>query len=575
MATNLYYNGVMLRNVWIRDFEQTPIRDDSGTDILHQRFFVSVETVVNPLIVRGVIDSLGLASAGRPISPSTAGEALASARRFLAEDRGNFLLEMEGRTILTSSAATDANNGPKVIHLRTIQVSPETIKIQFAIEICKIDCTEQPSAVISNRWSCVDDTDDLRRITRTWRGKLRVSNAVKNPQDFRGLCIPVLQKGWRRTRLHFVGEANALELGYEVTDVQMIGEAAPSPGLKMSYTHTEALGQVGNLNTGDMVVRIDGGAGADKREMVERAVQVLVFKLVLSKFSEKKGIYKHLTIIEHGGEDVNAVEARATVMRIPNLDSQPNAAFALGNILVDTFGKPLELPEYDPQQGVWLSPYGDGSNFTTAGLFACHLQSPCVDNHGMPQIAAVETGEDGEKRSNEAPAITISDRPLSDKYDAPGYSNEHSEAVYTHAEITSQIIVGGNRVQLPIATADESANETAKIVTLAPKTAKLVIEASLERIGDQPQIVRPDDFEAGGIAYKLLCFKAKHHAPEFTGDGRTTYGADVQYTYAMSRPLRASESTPIPPLPWDTKSKQDTAFPPSAYLPTTGPKGFG
>lgn len=47
MGTNVCCNGLELRNAITRTFEQTPVRDDSGTDIIYSKFSVEVQTLIN------------------------------------------------------------------------------------------------------------------------------------------------------------------------------------------------------------------------------------------------------------------------------------------------------------------------------------------------------------------------------------------------------------------------------------------------------------------------------------------------------------------------------------------------
>ena len=52
--------------------------------------------------------------------------------------------------------------------------------------------------------------------------------------------------------MHFQGEANSLELGYEVIDQEMVGQAPPDPATKMRCTHSEHFEESGIVQHGDL-----------------------------------------------------------------------------------------------------------------------------------------------------------------------------------------------------------------------------------------------------------------------------------------------------------------------------------
>jgi len=85
MATSVSYNGIVLGNVFTREFEQTIQRDDSGTDKWFSRFRVTVEAVANADILTAATTNLGIVGAG--VAGTIPGQVVQTARTRLAEDR--------------------------------------------------------------------------------------------------------------------------------------------------------------------------------------------------------------------------------------------------------------------------------------------------------------------------------------------------------------------------------------------------------------------------------------------------------------------------------------------------------
>ncbi len=574
MATDLFYNGITLKNVLTRDFSQKPVRDESNTDIWYQQFDISVETVVSVDVYLASVKMLGLDG---PVGGATPGEILKQARKLLGEDRGTFAMYQEGQIVLQSDANLDNNNGPKVTALEVLQVSPRTIRILFSIQIAKVDCVDFPSAVIGNRWSCIDDIDDQFRTRRTWRGRLRLSNAVYNPQAFRGLVVPTLQRGWKRVAMHFNAPPNALELEYFISDHEMLGEAPPGPAVKMQITHTESMGQGGALNAGSITVHLDGTRDSDKQLMIQRAMQIVVGKLALASiFPTGQSVLMQLDLVDFSGESVNSVEARALVKR-----TGTSLASIVGNMLTQSLGRPLQqlnIPNYDPDAPATAGPYGTAGNSPAglAGLFACYLQSPCFDQHGIPQTGQYPSAGDYQQGSDSPSPYTYSEGPLSDDFPSPGYSQDHLQAVYTFSQLESIIERSENRIALPIARSQGGqAQDTLAVVRLAPATARRRIKASFERVGDWPKIIAPKDFTDGqGIKHFLLKWTPNFQAPEQTAVGQREYVVDVEYLYALNRPPEGSGIS-VGVLPWDDIPSSQAAFPSSAMIEPTDAKGIG
>jgi len=584
MATTLFYNGIELRNVITKEFSQESVRDPSDTDIWAQKFTLTVETVVNVSVMLDNNPHLGL----RGVGGNSPGSIINLTRKILSEDRKVLRYLMEGFEVLTAGPQSDTNNGPKVRHIRVTSFSAATLKISFTVEVWLRDCLSlgrETHPVIDNRWACVDDIDDSFRITRTWRGLLRIRHIVHNVHSFRILCIPVVQPGWKRIRMHFGGTPSGLELSYEITDRQYVGEAPPDPAIKMTIVHTESMGASGAHNSGDIVVRLEGSRSSSKRLLLQRCMDVLIAKLQLETFTNDSGTFRDLTLVDYSGDETNAVEARAHVIRtLPaaQVGENANLGDAIANVVIKSFGKPLEqlgMPNYDEDRPVSTGPYGLFPDATSlAGLFLCHLRTQCEFVHGMPQIGFPDSSEGehtltGTLKPTEVTYSTeLIDYP---SLNSPNQSLEHHLHMYTYARVESIIKSTKNRIQLPISRFNPgNASDTCVVIDLAPATAKRILRYSAERIGEWPKIWEPADFtDNNGIRHVLLDWYPTFHAPEALADGRKQYAIDAEYEFALNRAPGPGEKIATSVLPWDNFKSVDQSIGPTNMTRLDSDKG--
>lgn len=577
MATDLLYNNVTLRNVLTLDFDQRPVRDKSDTDIWWWEVNLKVSTVMSVETFMDRYAHIGVFAGG--VAPANLSQTIAHLQKLLGDDRKQLLYKIDGSTVVDVNAGVDFNNGPKVTGLKIHHVTPKAVRIDFSVQAAYYKCgtqgsyTDFPTDIISNRWSCADDIDEQMVTRRTWRGVLRMRNAIKNIHSFRGIVVPVLNRGFKRERMHFTGEANGLELGYEITDREMLGEAPPWPGFKMSGTHTESISQAASNPIGHVHLRIDGAKDSPKAMMIDRCMQIVSSKLQLTQNRRRRFVVQSISIIDHFGERVNAVEVDA---RVRHLDVADGDQLRIGAVVMAKMGKPLEIPEYDNAVADVRGPYGTA---TAAGLFACYLQHPC-GNHKMPQLPdqPVDSEEETERGDGETSTdATYSVGGRDDVLDyEPELSEEHKEAIYEHYQIDSKILRKENRVQLPIAKSIQSNQDTSRTIRLAAPTCKRVIRVTGERVGDWPVLFRPVDFvDHNGIRHDLLTWEPTMRNKELSADGSTyTHALEAEYMYAMSRCPLDFEDIPTSSLPWDTSTSDDNRFPAASLMSPDSEKGI-
>lgn len=571
MSFDLRYNGILLKSVLTREFIQAPRNDASGTDAMFQDFTVGVETVVSLAALTAAIQNLGISGAG--VGGGSSGQVLQSARLKLMEHRGLLQYYQDGQLVLESDANRDCDNGPHVIDCRITKFSPATLKIIFTIRCSLVDCTNNPTAVISNRWSCADDVDANLVTTRTWRGRLRVSNIVNNPHAFRNMVVPVLNLGWKRQRMSFLAETNGLELAYEIEDRQLLGDAPPPFVVSMNGMHTEALNMGGQTGKANISVRLDGSPGADRFYMLERCAQIIHAKAAIGNGST--GFFREFAMTEYFGEGINSVEARAVIERWNQGNSQVGsiATLTIGKRLID-----LNLPDYLPGAVYNDGPYGSAS---LTGLFICRLQSPCVNDHAMPQIAnEQQEGTYSTSGADQTPdTVQFSTGSIPSDWGTIPYSYDHQQAIYSHCKIESHYFGNDGRVFCPIAKGGGTFGDGAATIApvrIHPRTAKRVIRCEMERIGDWPKIWKPSDFaDSTSIVHYIGKFDFNFRPPEFIGDGRAMFGADANYVFGLSRPPKDSESYQVGSQPWDTTNASGNQYPAAAFIEQGDGKALG
>jgi hypothetical protein len=578
MGTVVTYNGVKLVNCLTKEFLQEPQREPSNTDQEHQKFRIVVESIVNYDTFSENNPDLGVARAGAPVSPTSpnAPGVIVSARKFLAEDRKNFLMTIDDTTLLAATPLLDVNSGPKVIHSRITSLPAETFRFEFAIEISIVDCTPQSQTfkVLNNRWSCTDDIDEMFRVTRHWQGRLRIANVALNAHMFRGMVVPRLQRGWKRKRMHFTAAPNGLELHYEIVDQELAGEAPLRPAFKMAITHSEAMTFGGANSVGEVSVRLEGTRRSNKIDLVKRAMQVIVAKLQLHVLKSGQGLIEHLMILDYSGDDQNIVEGRALLRRPVTATGNQTPGEALGAIVLATMGVSLEqlgLPNHDDSTCPNFGPHPA----TLAGLFACYVQSPCIDQHGMPQVVGETPQGGGDDHGNEdtQPTFSIENLP---PLNSPKLSDQHGQFIYNFAQAESTVFRNENTVDLPIGRArNDKSPKTTMTVRLAPPTARRRIRMAAERVGAWPMLWKPANFKDGqGIKHTLLDFSANCHAPQINSIGDFFYNVEAEYLYSLDEVPNESTSFPVPALPWDQLSSEDARITGDAFIHPEAEKGL-
>lgn len=595
MSTQVSYNGVTLYNVVTRRFEQEPVYDKSGTDLLYFRIVVGVTGYVHAGNFASSDSGPFATSYHRLVNNDLAGGQRSYQggatvnfnyiRSGLTSPRGKFRMWLDANSIQSStgtgsllsvdpgdgkkSLGVDLNNGPKPKSVRIGKVVGDNmIRIEFEIELCVLNCdstetqyaTRNESGVLSNRWSMQDDIDENFYTVRTVQGVLVITSATLNPHSFRNLVMPPLTPGFRRDRVTFVASADGLTLEYTIVDREM-AYAPPKPATKWELRHTVTTGN-GLVTQSAVNVVLYGNRDTDKHKLFELAARIIEVKGIVTyalNLGQRQANYvvRELTFTDVYSETANYVEARAIIQA--NGDAvQKNPAWQNLQTLGSVLGTPLsnnEIPGYDNLKALDLKDVsaGEGAAGTASVLraFSAYLQTPCSDVHAF-QYGLQATPE---APYPDAPALN-EPQPVSPgaRQYLMGISEEHRRNFYTRYQAESKYETDQNSIQLPIAAGFSGTSlgnpDTSAIVVLSPGTGRRVVRISAERVGAWPTLPTGSDFVDGDVKYTALGRTVIPGTVVPAADGQLIYTSETEYEFALNRPLNEAEQLRTVYPPW-------------------------
>lgn len=330
--TTVKYGDVALYRCITRNISQTPVFDESGTNLMYQRTVVSVTGHMNgrdgyvlglgninnisySLSTDGTgLDANGLASnrerqfrrqlpprlpfvmlVGDTNGDGTGGDVLIQAipaGEMILPDP--FVPRAAFRNDMISAAArqygdislslVDLNNGPRCTEFVVTAVTGnELFTVDATFEICLIECAQDGSVpnnlygILSNRWSFVDSYDANMRTVRTYSGNLKLASANLNAQMLRSLVIPPLVRMFRRDHIEIAVSEDGLTLNYSITDIEA-AQSPPYPARTWSVTHTIS-GNNAMVGDGYIDVDLSGDSNVNKADLIELAIYIITAKL--------------------------------------------------------------------------------------------------------------------------------------------------------------------------------------------------------------------------------------------------------------------------------------------------------
>lgn len=578
--TVISYNGVTITNCHTTSFDQEPVYDQSGTDLMFFRFRIRVSGLVHGHNYSAPAPNMQAGSTG-----GTAANNMISIRHRLGTPRAQFRMSVgvgSSETVLlectafenesqanSSVSRKDLDNGPRCNLVSIGKITGnEIFNVTCEFQIAMLQCDPSGDAsscirgVLSNRWTQTDEIDRDFNTTRTFAGRLRVASARLNPHAFRDYVVPPLASGMQRQSMNFTATADGLHLDYQIVDRET-HFAAPAPATYWQINHTETTG-TGIKWYSEVTVRMAGDRDVDKKRLIGIGVQI-VFSLVgsanLDPVQNRGGIVESLVITDNIGNEDNSIVVMARVTRVTE-------AIIKAQVKGESLGKPIDAQAFAATVANYDRNLNRGNRpgevletngaIDIAGAFAAHLQTACQCSAGHNIAEGTPVGSVGTPESRVTPTLSVV--PTSDSLPeetVPYLSQSHLTNMYTFWQMESTYDVRSNKIQLPIAAGSGSSSsqnaDSCVFVEMARATAKRIAKFKGERVDAPPEIPVAADFTDSqtGIRFVFLTARGWQIVPTRTPDGKQLYTIQGEYVYGLSRAPRAGEAVPIGFNPWD------------------------
>ena len=613
-GTDVSYNGIILNNVVTKQWNQQITYDESGTDPLAVQYTLAFEGILHLQSVANAplsqsIETPWVAQEGQPTAGFEFGALLSDVQRRLSVPRKTLSVRMGGTTVLTVFPADqsprdyDVDNGPKPQFVRVTNiVSDKVVRVQFSIVAAIHGCPSgitPNSIILNNRWSVSEEMDENFFTTKTIRGTVRFARSGPNNQQpgaqgsfalaghaYKHIVIPALENGFRRVRMQYVVSESGLSAQYSITDRQT-HTSAPWPATKITGQHSESTGD-GVQMIRSCRVRLEGSPAANKRLLVERAIQVIQNRIpALAKPLADDNVWfpEEMTLTDFFGE-ANAVEVNVRIrMPADKQKGDDDKPIELGNLIATRFATPIENigsvddepEEYNNTRSRLPSVYGEnpGASFRSpADLFLnhCYLQTQCSPLHSIGSVSASPAvGDEGESQDRGRTEIERGQQRYEIQESSGSLWTDEEKvraAPYTYSRMESTYFYNSLRTQMPIARtptdSESETRDTSVVFRLGRRQCRRELRADSERLNDWPEIPQPkDEYTDGELKGSRLRFFHRNHPPTLTADGRSKlYRITSYYLYAMNRPPLDSEELMIGSLPFTSLKAEDEKFKP-------------
>lgn len=577
-GTEILYNGVLMRGVLTKQFLQEAVYDEaSRTDKVYDRFTVHVAGQVH---VQGGIQSLsgfeqGIKAVGVVnYTPEQIAFYEQEVRRRLQEPRKIFLMTVNGNTLLraepaepgnryqpiTPSFSLEVNNGPKPGRLTINKITPYLFAVEWEIEICLVDCLDSnnPSGVLSNRWSLEDTFDEDWRIHRRLAGSLRIARLDIDAQAFRNTVTPPLNDGFRITSMQFISSTDGLRLDYVVSSVTEHA-APPSPAKRWKVSHSETTSEGYNVFSA-INARVWGEPGGNKKALAAIAFNIARIRLGINPGGAARGDYRIVEVMAAEPLEDNVFDVRITIQRTQNIEQAGKGYFAtVGQLLGSTLeGK---IDGYDPK----LNPIPSENELPTpVGLFICRLQTPCNADHAFAESSANQSNTPRQQRGT-GPTYEYGEADLPD-YPAPGWSSDHKTAMYTFYKMSHRYVTNKRKAHVQRAAFNAIfPGSAAQFFAKSLPLSRLILMVDVERNMDWPKLPQPRDFQDLTGPAVLLDYFVQPPAVVLNPDGSSnSYRLHAEYVYGLSAEPSESQFR-VPQVPWLDASHQTTTIPSTVF----------
>ncbi len=513
----------------------------------------------------------------------------------------------------------DLANGPKCLEFSVSHITGnELFAVDATFEVCKLECNPDGSCpynsygVLSNRWSVEDSLDANLQTTRTYTGQLVVASANLQAHQLRWIVAPPLAPAFRRDRMHFAVSADGLRLNWTITD-QEISASAPYPATKWSVRHTVRSNQA-LMGTSSIDIALEGKSNVNKADLIEIALYVICNKLLgrnpqqLNALAPEDYIVESVEFTDHIG-DVAMITASAQVRKTCDVLKGVSGNFL--NLGMPIKFQHLPAPNDGTEGGLGGLPLldaggdvigyqgdtGGGHKYHPSvswggyagqvpavegparivGLFACYLQTPCNNVHGLVNTSTVipsqnvgSLSESSQLSQNIPYTATYGDSTNPTQNST--YSTSHQAKAYLFWQVDNIYRRRSMRIQMPIATAPTTAYDaTSSFVKLAGDQIFRVLRVHAERVGADPEFFDPetgippwpvpDPVPTGWKEIKQYYLKHTIRPGKTTDTvtGQSIHRATMEIVIGLSRPPSSVEKLAIGNDKWTNLGAQSTA----------------
>jgi hypothetical protein len=401
--TIIKYNDVVLTDVLTKEFRQDVKWSDDGHTMLYHKFTIVAQGYfvsghpdgwIYQTVIPAVIPTVDIEKVPRS-GLLTATERYAFLSDNLTAHRKKFEMRVgvtstqQGELLLYAHPRPDApvgvidrtgttlfeyydrNDGPRVSGLTIDQLTAETYRVNVTFEIClrPFECdpaseiyhpgsadglsaaAQRVFGVICNRWSCADNIDETRAVTRRWQGQITLSDPRINPHEFRWLCLPPLDEGMQRTQMEFVASEDNLKFRYVIQDeertVSPIGMGTDATDtIYMKVRQSDSIMKFGTHVITNFDIYLKGTVRTNRLEMARMAAVYADAKLDLATFikpldddgKQKVGVIVESYTLEEAFDShrQNEVKLSMKFRRIPDKDNGGIVGMITG--LTNNFG---------------------------------------------------------------------------------------------------------------------------------------------------------------------------------------------------------------------------------------------
>ena len=582
MSTVVTYNGVTLRNVVTREWDEQLVFDPSDTDPIGKRYVLSFEAFIH----REAADSQSTTFVGDGSQFGNATSALVGLRSKLMQERKSLTVSFGGHVAVSAEPfraridgqSTDVNNGPKPRSFRIVHVASDRLyRIRWTIEAVVLDCPQRSFAnsdvTLSNRWNTRELMDENFRRIRVSQGQLRLAGSARRDNDcfahaFRRLCFPPLEDGFARRSVIFQEEKCGNALNWEVVDHQTY-YAPPYPATQIRGRHSGSTID-GYRFIQQCQVALTGPPHCDVRALLERAMQVCIYRLNWEQF-QPTGLRATQRIIdatiqedigevaniqvsirtEEIGEDGRLAMTKIRNRRLGMLELPPLTMINDSGHEEDIAGSEYRITKCPiPSLYGYESRGGPASSLSIAFL-RCVVQSKC-SGAASPTLStsAADSGEGYERERYETEVYQGYDSDeLSDPDAGETWDDDHLSFMYMRVAAASEYIQDVPHVRLPIASSS-GGGPTCTICQLSEGLAARVMTVDFERLGAWPQIPPWQNFSLGDVQFTRVGFDLRLLPVRPSEDAtQLIYRAAPEYVHYADRPLPSNQVVSIVRLP--------------------------